>query len=489
MKVVCDWLYSFTTYIELEVEENDSLNKLRQMIDNERSNDKISNMLIDFTIQYITAGFEDQLYRLCFRHYMYNYGGGTGDNCFSESSNSVMSRDVLGPKPKHRLHVAADCIIEHSEECNRKLYASAIEELNTLKIRKKNETEADKVARVLSKTIIETKNDMAMNQYGLSKDYWSIEVNHINGKFVLLTSSRTSTKRLFLLRKNDMRTHEVDHCRPIYDRTRLIVAEEVLVSGVTYVCLTCSCGHMYRGRSGCRHMYSILDRYPIVSDFFPCCFKTYELKYGRDAQYTAQCDNVTQRMKESGGLLARISLSTINTKEGSIQDLTFYLRAYQRIIDKNPNSIDLICEDEGDEYGGHHSSLDFAEVSSRLRTRSKSKGNKEAYAMNMPMYSTICENIRSKEQQDFLARNLNDILSGVMRMGVAATARPGPGTSRSPGTGTSSTSELITNEITNEITECSNDGESGLASLSQIEWRSSNKRKAPSGSPSKYKSH
>ena len=68
MKSVSDWLYSFANYIELEVEEADSLQKLRQFVQNERSNDKIHHGLIDFTLEYITCGFEDQLYRLSHRH-------------------------------------------------------------------------------------------------------------------------------------------------------------------------------------------------------------------------------------------------------------------------------------------------------------------------------------------------------------------------------------------------------------------------------------
>ena len=39
--------------------------------------------------------------------------GHIDNNFFSESENSALTRDIVGPKPNHMLHVAADATTNH----------------------------------------------------------------------------------------------------------------------------------------------------------------------------------------------------------------------------------------------------------------------------------------------------------------------------------------------------------------------------------------
>ena len=107
-----DWLYSFTSQIETKEEEADSLAKLMHTIDIEQNLGQLNNILLEGTRDFIKTKFEDQLYKFCHRHYKFKFWGWVDKNCFTEGSNALLSRDVLGPKPKHKLHQASDCIIQ-----------------------------------------------------------------------------------------------------------------------------------------------------------------------------------------------------------------------------------------------------------------------------------------------------------------------------------------------------------------------------------------
>lgn len=111
-----DWFYSFTNYIEYEHEELDSLQKLKDVITFERSQKRISNSLLDWTTEFLTEKFEHRLPLLCNRNYKYQLCGSIADNCFTESENSALARDPLGPKPTYRIHVSCDAILQHTDD-------------------------------------------------------------------------------------------------------------------------------------------------------------------------------------------------------------------------------------------------------------------------------------------------------------------------------------------------------------------------------------
>ena len=81
------------------MEEKDTVQKLKDMLHFEKNQGKISKDLIGWTWEYLTTKFEHRLPLLCNRHFMYVLCGYVADNCFTESENSSISRDTLGPKP------------------------------------------------------------------------------------------------------------------------------------------------------------------------------------------------------------------------------------------------------------------------------------------------------------------------------------------------------------------------------------------------------
>jgi hypothetical protein len=55
--------------------------------------------------------------------------------------------------------------------------------------------------------------------------------------------------------------------------------------------LECSCGHCNMFGSACRHMYSLLNRKPVVSDSSPRCMKLYSLQYWKNPNLTQAVDS------------------------------------------------------------------------------------------------------------------------------------------------------------------------------------------------------
>ena len=56
-----DWFYSFTSDIESEMEEKDSIDKLKMVLNFEKNRGKISKGLLGWTWEFLTTKFEHRL--------------------------------------------------------------------------------------------------------------------------------------------------------------------------------------------------------------------------------------------------------------------------------------------------------------------------------------------------------------------------------------------------------------------------------------------
>ena len=115
------WLYSFCSYIETKQEEEDSMTKLLLFISEARLEGKVNSRLINALDTFIQESFKPDLPRLCLRQFIDTPGGCYGDNSFTESDNSALKRDVCGPKPNNKLHIALDATISHTNKRFKKL--------------------------------------------------------------------------------------------------------------------------------------------------------------------------------------------------------------------------------------------------------------------------------------------------------------------------------------------------------------------------------
>jgi len=211
VKVVSDWLYSFTNYIESREEEKDSMEKLKAFVRLQKDHPQVSANLVRATIDFIITKFESRLSRLCHRHFLHVVAGDSGDNCWSESSNSSLARDPLGPNPCHHLHVSMDAINEHNEETVGKLRRAAWDELHSTKMETQRESSQQAAARENSDDIIERMNDVVMREFSRSQDEkcCCLEVLVEDGKFARLGQDAEDRKmgcavRHFLVRTKDL---------------------------------------------------------------------------------------------------------------------------------------------------------------------------------------------------------------------------------------------------------------------------------------------
>ena len=212
IKTVSDWLYSFTNYIETRAEEKDSMAKLKTFVRSQRADPRVSNNLINATLNFIITKFEDRLPKLSHRHFLRAVSGNVADNCFSESSNSSLTRDPLGPNPCHHLHNSMGAINEHNQEAVAKLRHSAFDEFRATKMETESESAEQAAARVNSEDIIEPVNDLIMGEYYRSQKETCccLEVLVKDGNFVPLNQDNMDCKvggeqvRHFLVRTYDL---------------------------------------------------------------------------------------------------------------------------------------------------------------------------------------------------------------------------------------------------------------------------------------------
>ena len=95
---IVNFLYFFVNEVEFQYEEIYCMWVMDQFIAETKSEQLVYQPLVHFTENYLITAFYPLLDTLSFRHYMYTPYGWVGDNCFSESSNSQLSRDPCGPK-------------------------------------------------------------------------------------------------------------------------------------------------------------------------------------------------------------------------------------------------------------------------------------------------------------------------------------------------------------------------------------------------------
>ena len=76
----------------------------------------VTSSLVESNSFFVETKFETELGRMGNWNYMTKWSGWVGENCFTEGSDSSLEKCIFGPKPKHHVHQAADCIITHTEE-------------------------------------------------------------------------------------------------------------------------------------------------------------------------------------------------------------------------------------------------------------------------------------------------------------------------------------------------------------------------------------
>ena len=131
----------------------------------ESSSSSISRSLLDFTEKYIRKSFNPKKGLLSQASYIDSYSGWVADNCFTESENSALERDRCGPTPNNGIDIAIDCIACHTSNRYKTIMTNAINSEHQSIIFRPNETDTERIRRILSKDLVKEAIDHIMQEY------------------------------------------------------------------------------------------------------------------------------------------------------------------------------------------------------------------------------------------------------------------------------------------------------------------------------------
>ena len=261
---VVDWFYSLTSSVDTEGEMIDSLSKLKVYIRKSSKDSSITKALVEVTAKYLRESFEPDLHRLCQYYYCSIPHGYEAANSFSESSNSMMYRSG-GVKANNKLNITARKICKLSDKRYNTMESTSTLGLNKTEVARGGKSSLGSEESTLTKHIVDHAAEGALQQHSLSSNY------HVCVK-------PSSSIVIEVLVRQENPAFEYDHIHPVYSKTHKVSFTKTN-DGLHY-CVKCDkCEHFHVHKFPCRHVYRVLDRKPVVGDFYPECSRLYENCY------------------------------------------------------------------------------------------------------------------------------------------------------------------------------------------------------------------
>lgn len=434
-----DWFYSFADYIEEEWEEIDFIEKLYAIIAYEKSRALVSKNLIKWTEEFLTTKLIIYLPKLCYRYSKAYLMGGVGDNCFTESENSTLSRDSCGPKPLYKVHSSTEKIKNHTDGRMKRIRIHAFDALNRTWLRRDNEDFVESNQRLLSSIMTDYANKESGNEFRLAQDYCHTLVS---------TDDASETRTYFVRHKHNL--HENTGSRkPKYARTRTVTVTRTMWKGKPYDVFRCTCCKFYTSQMTCRHIYHLTSCLPTENDVFPHHLKQYEAFYGDEDKPHMKliCDYRTSRLEFFGGMCYEVvgDVEKINPIPGSHSaDMEWFMAAHGQVCDMNPlwkNGISGLV------------GSDFVIPSHSGKSR-KRQNKQSGFTRHVKQFESVVSMACTEEQHNYIAEQLAQMLQQVMSMG-------------------------------SNRSEASRSG--GMSSLNRVSKSPKTKRQRPYNSPSKFK--
>ena len=247
---------------------------------------------------YVIESFMPDLSRLSHRHYMSTMMGFRRNNCFSETENALLYRDVMGPSSNNKIHISQSKIVSHTNRRNSDIKSRDLANMTRTRHPAESSSAAFDVdvLSLLSKKIVEVPRDKAMEQFHHSKSY----------RHCLETITKNPENILATFRvANFSKERTYDHIHPVYRRTRTVTFVEVVCSGEKRVCVRCDCDFFICHMCPCRHFYAVVHRPPEVSDFYPQCLHVWGVYHseGGHEDLTTKLNALLNNVVECGGVL------------------------------------------------------------------------------------------------------------------------------------------------------------------------------------------
>ena len=152
--------------VESEQQEKDSYDKLMQYVDLAMGDETLSDGLVSNTKDWIEANFKPYLPLLCQWRYHAIYFGNVCENCFGESDNAAMKKDVVNKtKANNKLPTALRTNAGHTKARMNTLRTNAATSAASQLMPMDSHTELDGIRQRLSKHIVPTRRDLVVDQY------------------------------------------------------------------------------------------------------------------------------------------------------------------------------------------------------------------------------------------------------------------------------------------------------------------------------------
>ena len=477
VKEISAWLYSFVTYIETCAEANDSMTKLMAMIEAVKMVGDVSKLVIENTISFIDTKFKPELYVMGNWKYMGQWSGWVSENCFTEGSNGSLAKDTFGPKPKHRLHQAADCVITHTDEVYRKVGTEAHKIVQQKRQPRRNKaeiiTDTDRPKMILSADIIPKKNDQAFEQYSLAFQYKYGEVCEPD----LSPAQSPTSVRHFWVKSTKEPNDDPGHPRPIYRRIRTVTVKQVTVDNHQLLCISCTCSGLHFEKHACRHMYALLRRLPSLSDFMPECFKSYETTYDTNHQYTDSVDRLRLNIQNCGGLLFEPSIGNVGTNVELAENMPIFDKMDHNVVDVNPRSKAMECNEQ----------VQHKYIGNMGPIHTKVCGPHSGYATVHPLFAHVMEQCKQQINVDAVKDALYSVLGVILEQNTNRTLDDDKQKDKPPlkqqETSLLRERDCVVRSISHELAPGS------IFTTPALDTRNEHKRQAPGGSPSRKRRH
>ena len=207
--------------------------------------------------------------KLSNRYFMGVMQSDLSHNCHTESGNAALSGDVYGPKPKHGLGQSTIAIADHDDRQHDKLDKKAVKELT----RNSYESEIQSAARELSRDIVDYRTDMLMDE--VSSNFELVMSTYLAHHHTSLQCDSALSGWVCKEAIEEGDPNQSQGCgtcgMPIL--LKLASTTGLVVGDKFYIVTSCSCDRIYHIFGGCVHIYRVLERAPVASDCFPCCYK------------------------------------------------------------------------------------------------------------------------------------------------------------------------------------------------------------------------
>jgi hypothetical protein len=273
----CIWMYSFCMSIESKEHEKAHLQQFYLFI---QCATQVTSKVRDFTSTFIKKSFEQVLDKIVFYNFMYRISGHNKTTSFVESHNAQLHVSSTGPRPNHSLvtsvtRIRANCK-RQSQQKKDLAERNVDRRLTERSGRDVEETDSmNHAAHILSPHLTVKSVDVIMEQWISSSNFIFLQ-DELFSPFT--DSSGYEYNECYLVTWNPNVPRWCHKTIPSWAYTRKVFKMEW--HGRAF--LKCTCGHCNRFGSACRHMYSLLNRKPVVSDSSPRCMKLYPLQYGKN---------------------------------------------------------------------------------------------------------------------------------------------------------------------------------------------------------------